>query len=103
MRVGRWLGVREGEGRLVGLVAALFAAIEAGRGFGEIGVDTLFISRFGTSWLPWLFIGLGLASLVVALAYGAALGRVRRGPLWVVVLVTIAGLLALLRVALAMG
>ena len=98
-RLARWLGIREGEGRLVGLVAALFAAIEAGRGFGEIGVDTLLINRFGAGVLPWLFIGLGLASLVGALAYGAALGRLRRGRLFVGLLLAIAAVLAVLRLA----
>ncbi len=102
-RVARWLGVREGEGRLLVLVASVFAATEAGRGFGEIGADTLFISRFGAGLLPWLFIGLGAASLVVSLAYGAALGRLSRGPLFAGVFLGAAGLLAVERLALAGG
>ena len=60
------------------LVAASFAALEAGRGFGEIGVDTLVLSRFGAGALPYLFVALGATSLVAALAYGAALGRLPR-------------------------
>jgi HEAT repeat protein/ATP/ADP translocase len=99
-RLARSLGIRPGEGRLVGLVAGLFAAIEAARGFGEIGVDTLFLSRYGAAFLPYLFIGLGLTSLVAAIAYGAALGRLRRGPLLVGLLAGGGGLIALLRVLL---
>jgi HEAT repeat protein len=77
-RWGRTIGVRPGEGRTVVLVAALFAALEFGRGFGEIGVDTLVVKRFGAGSLPYLFIGLGTVSLVASLAYGAALGRLPR-------------------------
>ena len=84
--LGRLLAVRRGEGRLTILVAALFGTIEAGRGFGEIGADTLLLSRFGAGVLPFLYVGLGLLSLVVALAYGAALGRFRRRPLFAVLL-----------------
>ena len=40
-------------------VACLFAALEIGRGFGEIGVDTLVVSKIGPGSLPYLFIGLG--------------------------------------------
>ena len=74
----RALGIRPGEARTVLALAALFAAMEAGAGFGEIGVDTLVVSRFGAEIFPYLFIGLGTLSLVAALAYGAGLGRLPR-------------------------
>ena len=59
-------------------MAALFAALELGRGFGEIGVDTLVVKRFGAGSLPYLFIGLGTVSLIASLVYGGALGRLPR-------------------------
>ena len=103
-RLARALGVRTGEGRLAAHVALVFAVIEAGRGFGEVGVDTLILGRFGSDVLPdvlpFLFMALGGTSLVVALAYGAALGRLPRGPLFVAILVGIAGLIVVLRLAL---
>src|SRR6478735_113548 len=74
----RAIGIRPGEGRTVALVATLFAALEIGRGFGEIGVDTLVVSRFGAGSLPYLFVGLGTIGLVGSLVYGAALGRFGR-------------------------
>ena len=80
-RVNSWrraVGIRPGEGRTVALVASFFAALEAGQGFGEIGVDTLVLSRFGAEILPYLFMALGTIGLVASLAYGAALGRVPR-------------------------
>ena len=106
-RLARGLGVRPGEGRLVAHVALVFAVIEAGRGFGEVGVDTLVLGRFGSDVLPdvlpFLFMALGGTSLIVALAYGAALGRLPRGPLFVAILAGVAGLIVVLRFALADG
>jgi HEAT repeat protein len=106
-RLARALGVRTGEGRLAAHVALVFAVIEAGRGFGEVGVDTLVLGRFGSDVLPdvlpFLFMALGGTSLVVALVYGAALGRLPRGPLFVAILAGVAGLIVVLRLALADG
>jgi HEAT repeat protein/ATP/ADP translocase len=102
-RLSRIAGVRAGEGRIVALIAALFVALEMGKGLGEVGVDTLVVSRFGTGALPYLFIGLGVTSLIAALAYGAALGRVPRTPLLVGVLVGAAVLLFVGRLLIATG
>jgi HEAT repeat protein len=102
-RLVRAVGVRAGEGRIVALVGLLFISLEAGRGFGEVGVDTLVVSRFGAEALPYLFIGLGATSLVAALAYGAALGRVSRTPLLAGVLIGAAVLLILGRLLIASG
>lgn len=96
-------GIRAGEGRILTLVAFLFMALETGRGVGEVGVDTLVVSRFGVDTLPYLFIGLGATSLVAALGYGAALGRVSRIPLLVGVLVGSSTLLVAGRVVMASG
>jgi len=101
--IARALGVRADEGRVVATVALLFMALEAGRGFGEVGIDTLVVSRFGTGTLPYLYIGLGATSLVAALAYGAALGRVSRTPLLAGILLVGAALLGAGRLAIAAG
>ena len=102
-RLMRAAGVRPGEERILALVAMLFGALEAGRGFGEVGLDTLVVSRFGTGTLPYLYIGLGATSLVAALAYGAALGRVSRTPLLAGILLGSAALLAAGRLIVAGG
>jgi HEAT repeat protein len=103
LSVARAAGVRAGEGRILALAALLFAALEAGRGFGEVGVDTLVVSRLGTAVLPYLFIGLGATSLVAALAYGAVLGRVSRTPLLAGILLVAAGLLIVGWLAISSG
>ena len=86
-RLRHLLAVRPEEARLVGRMAALFAVVEAARGVGEIGADTLVLGQIGPGALPYLYVGLGLTSLVAALAFGAAVGRLRRGPLFVGLLV----------------
>ena len=85
------------------LVAALFACLEAGRGFGEIGADTLVLSRFGAGSLPYLFVGLGTIGLVTSLAYGAALGRFERIRLLSGLLVGAAAILLAERLLMATG
>jgi HEAT repeat protein/ATP/ADP translocase len=100
---GRLLAIRPGEGRLVVLLAGLFAVVEAARGLGEIAADTLFLSRFGVQFLPWMYIVLGLISLVVTVAYGAGIGRARRGPFLAAVLGGSALVLGLERAAFMTG
>src|SRR6476661_7276219 len=106
--LARMLGIRPGEGRAVGGVAALFALLEVGRGFGEIGVETMIQGRFGPTnqlptVLPFLFMGLGAAGFAIALAYTAALGRFARGPLFVGLLGVAAAAIVLLWLGLRTG
>jgi ATP/ADP translocase len=103
LALARTAGIRPGEARILALVALLFMVLETGRGIGEVGVDTLVVSRFGADTLPYLFIGLGATSLVAALAYGAALGRVSRTPLLVGVLAGASILLLAGRIVMASG
>ncbi|MBA2374276.1 MAG: hypothetical protein H0V74_08775, partial [Chloroflexi bacterium] len=77
-RVARAAGIADDEMRSIVLVALVFATLEAGRGLGEVGVNTLVLSRLPADALPYLYIALGLISLVIAVVYGAALGRVDR-------------------------
>jgi HEAT repeat protein len=85
------------------LVAAVFAALEAGRGLGEVGVNTLVLSRLPEDALPFLYIVLGVVSLVVAIVFGAALGRTRKARLFGATLATVAALLLVERALLATG
>ena len=100
---GRLLAIRPGEGRLLVLLAGLFAVVETARGMGEIAADTLFLSRFGVQFLPWMYIALGLVSLVLTVAYGAGIGRARRGPFLAAVLGCSALILGLERAAFMTG
>jgi HEAT repeat protein/ATP/ADP translocase len=102
-RLAATIGVRAGEGRLLVLVAGAFAAIEAGRGLGEVAVDTLVLSRAGPELLPPLFIGLGLVGLVSTLAYGTALARARSERFFPALLGVLAMVLAVLWVVALSG
>jgi HEAT repeat protein/ATP/ADP translocase len=81
------------------LLAGLFASIEGARGLGDVAVTTLFLNRVGAASLPWLFIALGMVSLIVALAYGAGIGRLPRRAFFVGLLVGFAAVLGVLRLA----
>jgi HEAT repeat protein len=106
-RILHALAIRPGEGPLVAGVASLFALLEGARGFGEVGAGSLVLARFGPNalptTLPFLFIGLGITSFVVTLGYSVALGRLPRVPLFVGILSSIAALLVVERIGLAMG
>jgi HEAT repeat protein len=81
----------------------VFATLEAGRGIGEVGAYTLVVGRLGAEALPYLFIALGVVSLMAALAYGAALSRARRGRLFVGILVGVAAVLIVERALIAVA
>jgi HEAT repeat protein/ATP/ADP translocase len=85
--------VREDEVAVIRLIALVFAALEMGRGIGEVGVNTLVLSRLPADALPWLYIPLGAISLVIAVAFGAALGRIAKARLFGITLVVVAVLL----------
>ena len=99
-RLIRAAGIRDDEVAVVGLIAAVFATLEAGRGLGEVGVNTLVLTRLPGDALPWLYIPLGIISLVIAVAFGGALGRVRRARLTGFTLIGIGALLAVEWIAL---
>lgn len=90
--VRRVAGVRDGEGAVVGRIAAVFALLEAGRALGENGITAILLVR-AEGALPALFIPLGLVTMVVSIVFGAALSRVRRARLFGTTLVGIGALL----------
>src|SRR4029079_6412770 len=92
-RLRRATNVRDDEVAIIGLIALVFAALEMGRGIGEVGVNTLVLSRLPAYALPWLYIPLGAISLVIAVAFGAALGRVAKARLFGITLVVVGVLL----------
>jgi len=92
-RLRRATNVRDDEVAIIRLIAMVFAALEMGRGIGEVGVNTLVLSRLPADALPWLYIPLGAISLVIAVAFGAALGRIAKARLFGITLVVVGVLL----------
>ncbi|MEX2204058.1 MAG: HEAT repeat domain-containing protein [Actinomycetota bacterium] len=76
--VGRFLRIRRGEGRTVGLIVALMFVAFAGSTVGESGVSALFFDRVGADALPLMYLAQGTIGLVTVLGLTGALGRFER-------------------------
>ncbi|MGI9649542.1 MAG: HEAT repeat domain-containing protein [Acidimicrobiia bacterium] len=74
----RILQVRPGEERRLWFVAGFFVLTQAGHGLSLNMADALFFRRFGVENLPYMFMALGLATLVATLAYSAGFARFNR-------------------------
>ena len=96
-RLASLLKVRVDEGRLVILVALLFACIQAGQGMGDNAASALFLLRFGVDFLPYMYLFLGALTFATTLAYSAALGRFEKGGFFSWMIAGFVGLLILER------
>ena len=72
------LGVRPGEGRRTALCFAYLFLGSAVFILGRTARDTLFLSRYPLSALPWMFVLFGVVSALVAIFYGAVADRAGR-------------------------
>jgi HEAT repeat protein/ATP/ADP translocase len=98
-RLASLLNIRIEEGRLVLLVAVLFACIQAGQGMGDNAASALFLLRYGVDFLPYMYLFLGALTFVTTLAYSTALGRFDKGKFFSSVVAIFIGLLILERAA----
>ena len=81
-RVESALQVRSGEGRQVTWLVLLMFLPSAGGAIGSPSVEALFYARFGVQYLPFMYVALGLVTLVTSFLLTALLGRAsrRRNP-----------------------
>lgn len=98
-RLASLLNVRADEGRLVALVAILFACIQAGQGMGDNAATALFLLRYGVDFLPYMYLFLGALTFAATLAYSAALGRFEKGRFFSTLVIGFIGLLLFERAA----
>ena len=98
-RLASLLNVRADEGRLVFLVAVLFACIQAGQGMGDNAASALFLLRYGVDFLPYMYLFLGALTFVTTLVYSTALGRFDKGKFFSSLVAVFIGLLILERAA----
>lgn len=98
-RLASLLNLRANEGRLVILVALLFACIQAGQGMGDNAASALFLLRYGVDFLPYMYLFLGALTFITTLAYSAALGRFEKGRFFAWMIAAFIGLLILERLA----
>src|SRR5574341_78976 len=97
------LKVQPGEGRMAALLIGLMLCASAGSTIGSTSIDALFFARFGTEWLPYLYVALGLVTFINLMALSALLGRVRRERLYLLVPLVLALLLVAGRVVVALN
>ncbi|MGH2524265.1 MAG: Npt1/Npt2 family nucleotide transporter, partial [Anaerolineales bacterium] len=76
------LNVRPGEGRIVALLVGLMLFTSAGGSIGGNGIEALFYARFGVQFLPYMYMALGVITLLTSLTITALLGRVARERLY---------------------
>lgn len=84
-RLRALLNIRTDESRTVALVIGVMLLTSAGFTFGSKGVETLFYTRYGVEYLPYMFLWLGVLSIVISLGTTALLGRIRREQLYILV------------------
>lgn len=85
------LNIRDDESRMVAFVIGVMLLTSAGFTLGSKGVETLFYTRYGVEYLPYMFLWSGVLSLVVSLGMTALLARVRREHLYILIPIGVAG------------
>ena len=97
------LSIKPGEGRIASLTIGVMLFTAMGAALGGTGIEALFFARFGVEYLPYMFVGLGITSMIMSFGVTALLSRVPRRILYVAVPLLISVLLILARFALLTG
>ncbi|MBI5354044.1 MAG: cyclic nucleotide-binding domain-containing protein [Chloroflexi bacterium] len=84
------LNIHADESRLAALVIGVMLLTSAGFTLGSTSIGTLFLTRFGVEYLPYMYLPLGIISLVTSLGITALLARVRREALYIFIPIGIA-------------
>jgi len=71
-----------------------------GASFGGTGIEALFFARFGVDYLPYMYIGLGITSMLTSFLITVALGRIPKKILYTAIPILIALILLGARFAL---
>ena len=72
------LNIHAGELKTTFLLIGMMLFSAMGFSLGGTGIEALYFARFGTDLLPYLYMGLGILSLITSLAITGLLGRVKR-------------------------
>jgi len=99
-RLAQFLSIKSGEGRVASLMIGIMLFTAMGTALGGTGIEALFFARFGVEYLPYMFVGLGIISMIMSFGFSAALGSIPRRILYVSIPLFIAGILILARLAL---
>src|SRR5919205_3865911 len=99
-RLALALSIKSGESRMASLVIGIMLLTAMGAALGGTGIEALFFARFGVEYLPYMYVGLGITSMIMSFGFSAALGSLPRRLLYVSIPLFIAGILILARLAL---
>jgi hypothetical protein len=96
------LKLHAGEERMALLIIGVMIFTSAGSSIGSNGIEALFFARFGVQYLPYMYMALGVITLITSLAITALLGRVAREKLYIALPIALAILLIGGRVVIAL-
>lgn len=82
-RFQQLLSIRPGEQRMAALVIGIMLFTAMGAALGGTAIEALFFARFGVEYLPYMFLGLGITSMVMSFGVTALLSRVPRQVLYI--------------------
>jgi HEAT repeat protein len=100
IRLAQALSIKSGEGRMSSLMIGIMLFTAVGSSLGSTGIEALFFARFGVEYLPYMFLGLGVTSMIVSFGTTAALGSIPRRVLYIAIPLLIAVVLIAARLAL---
>lgn len=89
-RIRKLLNIHAAESRMALLVVGVMLLTSAGFTLGSKGVETLFYTRYGVEYLPYMFLLSGVFSLIISLGMTALLARASREYLYILVPVGVA-------------
>src|SRR6266508_6660413 len=99
-RLAQLLSIKQGESRMASLVIGIMLFTSMGAALGGTGIEALFFARFGVEYLPYMFVGLGVTSMILSFGFSAALGSLPRRVLYVSIPLFITFVLILARLVL---
>src|SRR5215213_2178575 len=99
-RLAQALSIKSGENRMAALMIGIMLFTAMGAALGGTGIEALFFARFGVEYLPYLFVGLGITSMIMSFGLSAALGSIPRRVLYISIPLLIAVILIVARLAL---
>ena len=99
-RLASLLSIKPNEGRMSSLLIGIMLSTAFGAALGGTGIEALFFARFGVDYLPYMYIGLGITSMITSFIVTAALGRIPKRLVYTAIPILIALILVGARLAL---
>jgi HEAT repeat protein len=102
-RFQQLLSIRPGEQRMASLVIGVMLFTAMGAALGGTAIEALFFARFGVEYLPYMFLGLGVTTMIMSFGVTALLSRVSRQILYIGIPLLFSVILIVARLALLSG